>query len=170
MIGCRDLTLDEAECLPMEVTEQGYWYWRTWLLPAMTEEECLSKERGRYGCYIPLFSDLHLVWYNDSACECYNGVSMNAWEWSWGEWRGGQVRRMERVVGSVSSKYEWDTSALSFLVLQEWIDNSVEIQFLYGLKAESLCSWNVVESNLGSVTCDCNAPDSPKSMLILFFL
>ena len=87
---------------------------------------------------------------------------MNAWEWSPGEWRGGQVRRMEKVTGNVTSKYVWDEGALSFTKLQAWIDNSVEIKFLYTLKSESLCSWNVVESNLGSVTCDCNAPDSPK--------
>ena len=46
--------------------------------------------------------------------------------------------------------------------LQTWLASSVEFQFLYGLKSEALCSWNVVESNLGSVTCDCVAPDSPK--------
>jgi len=162
VIGCRDPSYDESMCEAFEVTEQGYWYWRTWVVPAVTEGECLSEVYGRYGCYLPVYPDLHLNWFNSTACECYNGVMVNAWEWSQGEWRGGQVRKMEKVTTEMSSKYTWDTTALSFAALQEWLFNSVEIRLLYGLKSEALCSWNVVESNLNSVTCDCIAPDSPK--------
>ena len=72
------------------------------------------------------------------------------------------MRGMQKAVADVTTRYEWNSSALSFLLLQEWIAYSVEIQFLYGLKSEALCSWNVVESNLASVTCDCLAPDAPK--------
>ena len=161
-IGCRDPDYDVTSCVPFEVTEQGYWYWRTWLSPATSEAECVSPSAGRSGCYLPLYPDLHLNWFNASACGCYDGVMMAAWEWTRGEWRGGQVRGMQKAVADVTTRYEWNSSALSFLLLQEWIAYSVEIQFLYGLKSEALCSWNVVESNLASVTCDCLAPDAPK--------
>ncbi len=162
VIGCRDSSFDEEECKPFEVTNQGYWYWRTWLRPAMTEAECLSQSIARYGCYLPQYPDLHLNFFNTSACECYNGVMMNAWEWIPGEWRGGQIRKMEKKMANISSQYIWDTSALSYMTLKDWITNSVELKILYGLKSESLCSWNIVESNLNSITCDCVAPDSPK--------
>jgi len=91
-------------------------------------------------------------------------VMMHAWEWSQGEWRGGQVRKMTKMTTNVTPKYTWNEAALSFETLQTWLASSVEFQFLYGLKSEALCSWNVVESNLGSVTCDCVAPDSPKGI------
>jgi hypothetical protein len=166
VVGCRDPGFDKASCKSFEVTEQNYWYWRTWMMPAMTEADCVSQAPGRYGCYLPMYPDRHLNWFNESACDCYDGVMMNGWEWRGGEWRGGQVRKTEKMVASVTTRYAWNTTALSFMLLRDWIANSVEIKILYGLKSESLCSWNVVESNLNSVTCDCIASDSPKGWLV----
>jgi len=167
-IGCRDPSFNEEECKPFEVAFQYFWYWRTWLLPALTEQDCLSNVIGRYGCYLPQFPDFHLMMFNESDCECAYGVMMHAWEWSKGEWRGGQVRKMTKMTTNVITKYTWDEGALSFMNLQTWLSNSVEYKFLYVLKSEALCSWNVVESNLGSITCDCVASDSPKGISSLF--
>jgi hypothetical protein len=165
VIGCRDPEFDLPTCKPFEVIEQGIWYWRTWLTPATTQAECLSLSIGRYGCYLPLYSDYHLTFFNVSDCDCSEGVMRNAWEWTQGVWIGGQVRKMEKVVTHVTPKYVWNASALSFKSLQTWLSNSVEIQFLYALKSEALCSWNVVETNLNAVTCDCVASDALKGTL-----
>ena len=138
------------------------------MTPAMSEEECVSKEFGRYGCLFP-GEYPHLSWHNDTYCECMGGFPTFAWEWETGKWLGGQARPLSWVSVGSSSKYEYKENALSFYLLESWLEEAIEEYFLYDLKSQVLCENNVITVPLRTVVCDCLAEDSPKGFTLSFF-
>ena len=52
--------------------------------------------------------------------------------------------------------------SLSFLLLETWVINAVEQDFLYAVKSDLLCQTNTVTAALQTVVCDCLAADSPR--------
>ena len=168
IIGCKEIEFPEQDqCKEFEVIN-GEWYWRTWLTPAMSEGECVNKELGRYGCLFP--GDFqHLSWHNDTYCRCMGGFPTYAWEWETGRWIGGQSRPLSWVSISSSSQYEYQSNALSFMMLENWLTAAIEDYFLYDLKSQILCENNVITVPLQAVVCDCLAEDSPKGVFFLSF-
>ena len=162
-IGCLSPLKSELECLPFYISSAGNWWWSTWVTPAMDERECVANVRGRRGCQLPT-EELHMYWYNDTDCECMNGEMMNVWEWTKGQWVGGQVRSMQWIQANMTSQYVWNTSSISFSKMTSWVENSIEDLFLFPIKSESLCSSNIISSALDTLVCDCLAIDSPRGM------
>ena len=160
-IGCVTPSKSQSECDPFYISAASNWWWTTWLIPAMSESECIADVSGRRGCLLP-GSELHLDWFNNTDCACMNGEMRNAWKWTSGQWVGGQSRPMIWVRADPTSRYTWNASSLSFAVLTSWLTDSIEELFLYPIKSESLCSSNIVTAALDAVACDCLAADSPR--------
>ena len=168
IIGCKEIEFDDQEtCKEFEIIN-GEWYWRRWLTPAMSEEECVNKEFGRYGCLLP-GKYAHLSWHNETYCRCIGGFPTYAWEWETGRWIGGQSRSLSWVSIATHSDFEYKENALSFSLLEDWLTEAIEDYFLYNLKSQILCENNVITVPLRTVVCDCLAKDSPKGIFLSIF-
>ena len=167
IIGCQEVEMtNEDSCKDFEIVGNE-WYWRNWLTPAMSEEECVNKKPGRYGCLLP--GDYpHLSWHNDTYCRCVGGFPTYAWEWETGRWVGGQSRPLSWVSVTSSSQFEYKSNALSFFLLENWLQEAIEDYFLYDLKSQVLCENNIITVPLRTVVCDCLAEDSPRGVFFLF--
>ena len=169
IIGCKETEIPTQElCKEFEVVN-GEWYWRRWLAPAMSKEACVNKELGRYGCLFP-GEYQHLSWHNDTYCECMGGFPTYAWEWETGKWVGGQSRPLSWMSARSSSQYEYKSNALSFSLLESWLEDAIEDYFLFDLKSQILCENNVITVPLQTVVCDCLADDSPKGLFFIYLI
>jgi hypothetical protein len=166
IIGCQHFHADISrpeDCLPFQITLTPEWIWSAWLEPATTREECQNKKDGRYGCLFP-GNFKHLSWHNDTYCRCSGGFSAYAWDWEDGVWSGGSARPLQWIKPSVQLQYEYDTDALSFSLLEDWLVFGIEESFLYPTKSQTLCESNYINIPLTAVVCDCLAEDSPKGL------
>ena len=118
--------LRSEDCIPFSIDSQSYWYWRTWLTPALTKQECTNITLGRAGCLNPNSPENHMYWFNQSECDCKGGTFGQTWEWEAGVWRGGQARPAAWVAAKSQVPYVW-RSSLSFDLLTSWVRSAVEI-------------------------------------------
>ena len=140
-----------------------------WQDRATTEEECLYRQYGRFGCRLPganQDSDLNLgfnvKWmYNESDCECLGGIPENVYSWTPGVWQTGTPRALTWMTPTEVTPYEWREST-SFFLLESWVANSVEQDVISQLKSQLVCEENVITDSLSTLVCDCLADDSPK--------
>ena len=136
-IGCRDSSVQTPEeCLLLPADR----VWRMWMAPAMSKAECRNKSSVlRYGCQLP-GTEQHLIWLDDEDCDCRGGVNDYAWEWSQGVWSHGGVSRTLhwREIRSSVQKYQW-APALSFELLQKWLEANEELRLSFAVKSEVIC-------------------------------
>ena len=158
--GCRETVVRDPEDCPAFGIVNFEWWWRTWLLPATTEAECRNKENARYGCQQP-GPQRNFVWLDDEECACRGGFSDYVWEWSPGVWNSGTSRNLQWREIEPVQKYQW-TSALSFELLQTWLEANEGQRFSFIVKSEVICENNYISSSLNTVVCDClsNSGDS----------
>ena len=155
-IGCREADIvSPDDCPEFEVVNDGIrWWWRTWLVPAMSEEECVNQRDGRYGCQLP-GPEKTLMWLKGDDCECFGGYTAYAWEWTTGVWTpSGVSRTLEWKEIAPVEKYQW-TPSLSFELLQTWLELNEEQRFSFAVKSEVICENGYVLSPLNVLVCDC---------------
>eukprot|EP00008_Paramoeba_atlantica_P010747 CAMPEP_0201480978 /NCGR_PEP_ID=MMETSP0151_2-20130828/5324_1 /ASSEMBLY_ACC=CAM_ASM_000257 /TAXON_ID=200890 /ORGANISM="Paramoeba atlantica, Strain 621/1 / CCAP 1560/9" /LENGTH=1727 /DNA_ID=CAMNT_0047862983 /DNA_START=164 /DNA_END=5347 /DNA_ORIENTATION=+ len=152
-IGCRERAVLSSDDCPAFDIEDGRWWWRTWLTPAMSETECVNQNDARFGCQPP-GPEKNLLWLDDEDCDCYGGFTTNAWEWTDGIWSTGVPRTLEWKEVKPIEKYQW-TSSLSFELLQTWLEVNEEQRFAFLVKSEVICENGYVLFPLNSLVCDC---------------
>jgi len=176
-IGCYPyyfpfFTITEPECTDEIITPDSHLLHQRWMSPATTEEECLADEIGRKGCLLPSTTYegnvAWLLWLNEDDCECRGGQFRNGYTWSPGRWRGGRVIPLEWRQFEAQREYEWRDDALDLLALENAVIQGLEEQFLYNVKSETLCTSNLISSQLGTVVCDCVGDDAPRDTTCYF--
>jgi len=98
-----------------------------------------------------------------------DGNSEYAWEWTEGQWRGGEPRALTWKQSNVVPLYEWNQQ-LSFRTLEEWVENSVEERFISAIQSEVICGSNYITSSLSTVVCDGCFDSSTGSFFIFGFV
>ena len=58
----------EDDCLAFSEEDGSFW-WREWVEPATTQQECQNSDTTRFGCLLP-GPENQLLWLNTSECEC----------------------------------------------------------------------------------------------------
>ena len=153
-IGCREREVTSTgNCIPFEAVSGIEWWWRTWLVPALSKAECLNQDDARYGCQQP-GTIKNLGWLDDEACDCEGGYNEYAWTWTEGVWKTGVARTLEWRQVEPVPKYEW-ISALSYELLDTWLQANEEQKFSYTVKSEVFCETETVSSSLSTLVCDC---------------
>jgi hypothetical protein len=51
---------------------------------------------------------------------------------------------------------------VSFFALERWVISGVERGYVYAIKSQMICDWNLISQPLSSLTCDCLAADSTQ--------